>query len=89
MEILEKIWTILFILTMGVFAFAWFWLAFEAFRKHYLWGLANLLFPLAWFAFAVVHWDRARRPVLLQLAAFALLFFELLIGSGYQTVRGT
>jgi hypothetical protein len=65
------------------------WLIIEGFHVSPLWGLANwFLYPFGTLAFALNHWPRARRPVLLNVMAWAgvLLAFALMFavkGSGY------
>jgi hypothetical protein len=51
-----------------------------AFRTHILWGFATLLIPFAQLVFIFVHWQEAKRGVLIQLCAvpFILISFTII-----------
>ncbi len=52
-------------------------LVVEAFREDLLWGLGVLFLPIVPWIFVGRHWERARNPFLLQVAAFSGLFVVL------------
>jgi len=88
MSTIENVWTILTVLTLLTMTISWAWIAVRAFQRHWIWGLAVIGVPLAPLAFAVVHWDRVRRPFLIGFVAGLVLFVELLITRGYQALFG-
>ncbi|AKS41148.1 hypothetical protein WM2015_767 [Wenzhouxiangella marina] len=49
------------------------WFLVVAFQEHILWGLGCLLLPFVSLVFLVMHWDKAGRPFLYQLAGWAIL----------------
>ena len=55
--------------------FAWLWLLGQAFTESPPWGVACLLLPPASLVFAIVHWERARSPFVLQLLGLAAVMF--------------
>jgi len=56
------------------------WILIVAFQESVTWGLGCILlpFPLA-LAFVCLHWDKAGKPFLVQLAANVSLFGGLLM----------
>lgn len=49
-------------------------LLIEAFKEHILWGLAVFFTGIGGLIFTVMHWDRAGRPFLLNLAGCFVAF---------------
>jgi hypothetical protein len=49
------------------------WLIVLAFQKSVLWGLGSLFVPFVSLIFAVMNWDVAKRPFLIQVAGVVLL----------------
>lgn len=88
MPLVANLWTVLTLTTLLVIALASIWLTVLAFKRHLWWGLAVLVLPITYPLFAALHWDRARRPFLIGLAAGAALLVELLIASAVQTLLG-
>jgi hypothetical protein len=56
-------------------------LLIEAFREHVLWGLGTLLFGVVGLVFALLHWDRAGKPLLLNIGGALLIFLGALLGA--------
>ncbi|BAV99285.1 hypothetical protein [Lysobacter enzymogenes] len=48
------------------------WLLWLAFQESLWWGLGSLLFAPVLLLFALLHWDRAQTPFLLNLAGLAV-----------------
>ncbi|QMV73576.1 hypothetical protein HS961_12480 [Comamonas piscis] len=49
------------------------WLLLEAFTTGIWWGLATLFFAPAGLLYVINHWDRAKKPFLVQLFGTALV----------------
>jgi hypothetical protein len=49
------------------------WLVVLAFKKSVLWGLGSLFVPFVSLIFAIMNWDVAKRPFLIQIAGVVLL----------------
>ena len=48
---------------------SWIWIVVVAFKTHPGWGVATLFcYPWSALVFAVMNWDRAKRPALLTVA---------------------
>lgn len=75
--------------TLFVFSLSLVWLIIQAFRRHYLWGLAVLFLPIAQIVFAVAYWDRARRPVLVGLVSLTAFLVVILVTQMVQGLVGT
>jgi hypothetical protein len=57
------------------------WFLVEAFKESVLWGLGCLFIPFVALFFLVMHWDRAGKPFLIQLAAIIpVVIGAMLIG---------
>jgi len=63
--------------------FAHCWILLSAFRTSLVWGLGALLIPLIAAIFALSHWERCQKPVLLWLAAFGTLTAWSLADPGF------
>jgi len=57
------------------------WFLIAAFRESIWWGLACLLLPIVQLFFLIVHWDEAKKPFGLQLAALAVFLTGFFIGA--------
>ena len=69
----------LIVLGLLLFAFGSLWFLVAAFRVSLWWGLACLLLPVVQLFFLIVHWPHARKPFLLQLAAFAIFIVGFIL----------
>jgi len=50
----------------------WIWLLVVAFKKSVWWGLGSLLIPFVSLIFAIMNWQVAKKPFLIQLAGVVL-----------------
>ncbi|SDY72332.1 hypothetical protein SAMN04487939_105194 [Lysobacter sp. yr284] len=64
------------------------WLLALAFREHIGWGVGALLFAPVLALFAVLHWDRAQTPALLNLAGLALAAIGVFMGAAPMREAG-
>jgi len=78
----------LFSVFLGLVVLASFiWLLIVVFRESLLWGfLVFFLSPFSAIAFAVYHWDEAKKPFLVYLAA--MLGFSVMLFSAFTKVGG-
>jgi hypothetical protein len=55
------------------------WLLVVAFKESLVWGLVCLLCPPAPIVFAIMHWEKAKKPFLIELcgAVLASIFSHL------------
>ncbi|TWU13951.1 hypothetical protein CA54_27930 [Symmachiella macrocystis] len=56
------------------------WFLFEAFSENILWGLGCLFLPFVSLFFLVIHWNKAGRPFLLQIASIAPIVAGIFLG---------
>jgi len=83
----------MFIAVMVLFAIAMFsylWLIIEGFKKHVLWGLGIFFIPLVSIIFAIMHWQAAKKPFLINLFASVLIvvvLFEPMVGAMKESVQ--
>ncbi len=49
------------------------WMLVLAFQESVLWGLGCLFVPFVSLVFAIMHWDRAKIPFLIQVGGLVLL----------------
>lgn len=56
------------------------WFLIVAFQENILWGVGSLLLPIVGLVFLVLHFDRAGKPFLIQLAGGALAFVGGMLG---------
>ncbi len=81
------------IAAMVLFAIAMFsylWLIIEGFKKHVLWGLGIFFIPLVSIVFAIMHWQVAKKPFLINLLASVLIvvvLFEPMAGAMKESVQ--
>ena len=54
----------------------------ETFKESIIWGIACIIISPISLVFALLHWDVSKRPVLIQLAGFGVIFIGAFIG-GY------
>ena len=52
----------------------------ETFKESIIWGIACLIISPISLVFALLHWDVSKRPVLIQLAGFAVMLIGAFIG---------
>lgn len=50
------------------------------FRESIIWGIACIIISPISIVFALLHWDVSKRPVLIQLTGFAVIFLGAMIG---------
>ncbi len=87
-------WATALIVSAVALSLAWLlasiWLVVVAFKRSAAWGLVVLLVPFAAVAFAVRHWQSARKPFLASLgaAAAASLLFLVSAGIGAAAISG-
>jgi len=55
------------------------WLIVRAFQDSLLWGLCCLFLPMATLLFAVLNWDDAKVPFLLNLGGLFLMVLPYLL----------
>jgi hypothetical protein len=53
------------------------WLLIIAFQEHVGWGLACLFLPIVSLIFVITHWEEAKKPFLIQLAAIVPIVIGL------------
>lgn len=78
-KIMNLIAAALIVLGLLLFVFGGLWFLVAAFRESIWWGLACLLIPIVQLFFLIVHWPEAKKPFLLQLAAFAVFIVGFII----------
>lgn len=88
MEIFEVASFVTAIVTLCLMVVCSVWLVVHAFRQHIVWGFAVLLFPVTQIAFAILYWDRVRRPVTIGLVSLAVFIGLLLLIWLVRTVAG-
>lgn len=54
-------------------------LLIEMFRESIIWGIGAIIVGPVSLVFVFLHWDVSKRPVLMQLAGFVVVFFGALI----------
>jgi hypothetical protein len=52
----------------------------ETFKENIIWGIACIIISPISLVFALLHWDVSKRPVLIQLAGFGVIFIGAFIG---------
>jgi uncharacterized membrane protein YhhN len=65
---------LLFFLGLILFFIGGIWFIVVTFQESILWGLACLFLPVVSFIFMIVHWPEAKKPTLLQIASFVMIF---------------
>lgn len=59
------------------------WFIIVTFQESVLWGLGCLFVPFVSLAFLILHWDKAGKPFLIQLAGLVpFIIAALLAGPG-------
>ncbi|MGH8081745.1 MAG: hypothetical protein ACREP7_14315 [Lysobacter sp.] len=58
------------------------WLLVLAFMENILWGVIAFFVPPALLVFAIMHWDRARIPFLLNVGGIAMALLSVMARSG-------
>lgn len=67
-------WPFYMIAGLLLAAFGGIWLLVVAFRESVLWGLGVVFIPFVSVIFAIIHWDDAKWPFLINLAGTILFF---------------
>jgi len=65
-----------FIMILG-----WIWFLLESFGESIWWGLGCLFLPFVGLIFLILHWERAGRPFLVQLAGLAVAIVGVFMSS--------
>ncbi|PPL18319.1 hypothetical protein UN63_01275 [Oceanisphaera arctica] len=67
------------IFTIGflVFIFGGILFLIESFKVSITWGVACFLIAPVILVFTVIYWDVAKKPFLIQLAGFCIMFFAV------------
>lgn len=66
---------------------AFIWLVVIAFRENLIWGFLVFLFsPLSAIAFAIYHWEEAKKPFLVYLTV--MLIFSVMLFSAFRKMGG-
>lgn len=66
--------TVLTILGLVVALIGGIWLLVAAFQESVVWGLLTLLIGPAGIVFAIMHWDKAGKPLMLNIGGLVLMF---------------
>jgi hypothetical protein len=72
---------ILMVLGLIVALVGWIWLLIEAFKENVLWGLGCFFFSPVSLFFAILNWDVAKKPCLINLAGTAITLIGAFLGS--------
>lgn len=75
---MSALFTLILIASLIVMFVTSIWMLIEAFSESILWGLAYLFIPFAAIVFVFVHWERAKTPFLIGLAALVPYTFATL-----------
>jgi len=81
------------IVTLVLFAIAmlsYLWLMVEGFKQHVMWGIGIFFIPLVSIIFAIMHWQKAKTPFLINLVATILIvvvLFEPMVGVMNESVQ--
>jgi hypothetical protein len=73
-KIMGALGMILMVLGVTIGLVGYIWIVVIAFDESILWGLGSLFIGLVALIFVLMHWDRAAKPFLINLAGCALLF---------------
>lgn len=57
------------------------WFLATTFQEGIVWGLACIFVPFVALVFLVMHWDRAGKPFLIQVASLVPLFLGAFLAS--------
>ena len=78
---MEVLGTILLVIGfIGIFVCS-IWFLVVAFQESPLWGLGCIFVPFVSLIFLIMHWDKAAKPFLAQLACSVPIIAGLMIGS--------
>ncbi|TWT33595.1 hypothetical protein KOR34_34270 [Posidoniimonas corsicana] len=55
------------------------WVLVVAFQESIVWGLLSLFIPFAALVFVIMHWNKAAKPFLINVAGAVLMFVGALI----------
>jgi hypothetical protein len=81
---MDRIATVVMVLGLVAFCVGNLWLLIAAFRENLWWGLACFFLPIVQLFFLFAHWPEAKRPFLLELMAFVMMFVGFVVT--YQTL---
>ncbi len=56
---------------------SYLWLIVEGFKEHVLWGIGILLVPFVPLIFTIMHWQRAKKPFLINVVSTILIVVVL------------
>jgi hypothetical protein len=76
---MEVIASILVVIGMLIAVVGGLWFLLVAFQESILWGLGCLFVPFVSLIFLVMHWDKAAKPFLVQLAGVVPLILGFAI----------
>ena len=77
---MEILGTTLFYLGMLGSIIGGIWFLLEAFSENILWGLGCLFLPFVSLFFLIIHWNKAGKPFLLQMASIAPIVAGVYLG---------
>jgi len=69
MHMNQQVFEAIFFIGVLAAAAAQLWMVGLAWSRSVLWGLANMFVPFAVLLFAILHWDKAKWPLLLYVSA--------------------
>jgi hypothetical protein len=58
----------------------WVMLIIQAFRKSALWGIGSILISPVALVFAIMNWQTAKRPFLIEIAGVVLIILGSVLG---------
>lgn len=79
---MEALGLIIFIIGVLIAAVGGIWLLITGFGESILWGLAMLFIPLVGLIFVILHWDKAKKPFLVNIVGAAIIFVGSLLMGG-------
>jgi len=56
---------------------SYLWLMVEGFKQHVMWGIGIFFIPLVSIVFAIMHWQKAKKPFLIYLLSSILMVVVL------------
>ncbi len=76
---MEVIAMLLSAIGMIVMVVGGIWFLVVAFQESILWGLGCLFLPIVSLVFLVMHWDKAGKPFLIQLAGVVPMILGMVL----------
>ena len=77
---MEVIGVMLIAVGMVVSLIGGIWFLVVAFQESILWGLGCLFVPFVSLIFLIMHWDRAGKPFLIQMAGVVPMLVGMMMG---------